>query len=352
MDSNIDYDINKNPFKFFKNKQQSRVRFENLHNNSQQESSNQFNKKHLFWQMYPNLIIFMEKFENLFVVEIQKLDQFSSEQEKLMVYEKMFRHLITINKSTLDSEFNGSFAEEWDNLEKVHDGTTQRHMIIATILLYTEINFLLCNEENKPLLSEYDRNILLWAILLHDISKHVILNKSLGEDFQENRSDKIHPFKSGALALKIFHKINFIQTNNMNDSEKQIEKIIEEIYSILTESVEMRYMERKKSTLLLHDFQKLPELKELFETLRKYNNDWIIDVVTLITFHQSFPNMEQHMNLPLLEEPMIKKFFSPRLVELMRIIMINDSCAHSLFTKPPFSKEINNNLDSVSDLFN
>ena len=80
-------------------------------------------------------------------------------------------------------------------------------------------------------------------------------------------------------------------------------------------------------------------------------NEWIYDICVLIIFHQSLPNNEYCMNSPLLEEKYIKIFFTKRLVELMRIIMIYDSASHSMFYGSSWIEPINSNIDEVIKLF-
>jgi hypothetical protein len=53
------------------------------------------------------------------------------------------------------------------------------------------------------------------------------------------------------------------------------------------------------------------------------------------------------MNDPLLENEFTKQIFDKRLLELMRIIMVNDSAAHSLFSGSSYSDELNSNLDKL-----
>ncbi len=55
------------------------------------------------------------------------------------------------------------------------------------------------------------------------------------------------------------------------------------------------------------------------------------------------------MNKTLLEEKYIKQIFDLRLLELMRIVMVNDSAAHTLFSGEVFTEEINENLNAVRE---
>ena len=81
-------------------------------------------------------------------------------------------------------------------------------------------------------------------------------------------------------------------------------------------------------------------------------NEWIYDICVLIIFHQSLPNNDKKMNDPLLEEKYIKIFFTKRLIELMRIIMIYDSASHSSFYGGIWIPQINKHIDEIDQLFN
>ncbi len=98
---------------------------------------------------------------------------------------------------------------------------------------------------------------------------------------------------------------------------------------------------------LLHSHIYLNNIHNLFDVL-KTDYEWLIDIITLIIFHQSLPNTEEHMNQPVLNDNEITLFFDHRLLELMRIIMINDSASHSKFKSKSFTDEINQNLDKIN----
>ena len=98
---------------------------------------------------------------------------------------------------------------------------------------------------------------------------------------------------------------------------------------------------------------KINENDKLIKFLKEMkNNKWIYDIFVLILFHQSLPNNDYNMNKPLLPEIYIKKYFDKRLIELMRIIMVYDSCSHSLFIGGIWIKEINKHIDILRKLFN
>lgn len=100
----------------------------------------------------------------------------------------------------------------------------------------------------------------------------------------------------------------------------------------------------------------MDEIYEIFERLRLYHldNNWIVDVLLLITFHQSLPNVDnpRFMHKPIMEDFDIKRFFkNKRLLELMRFIMVNDSAGHTIFgIKVNLCAEINEKLTSLRSL--
>jgi hypothetical protein len=76
-------------------------------------------------------------------------------------------------------------------------------------------------------------------------------------------------------------------------------------------------------------------------------NNWIIDVVKLVMFHQSLPNAKSHMNQPILNSEEFKSFFDNRLLQLMKIIMVNDSASHSKWINEGVTDEIIENLNKL-----
>jgi len=99
----------------------------------------------------------------------------------------------------------------------------------------------------------------------------------------------------------------------------------------------------------IHSHENLQEILNGFFWIKQIHkeNEWIVDVLFLIIFHQSLPNNKAHMNKTLLEERYVKQIFDLRLLELMRILMVNDSAGHSLFSGESFAEEINENLDNL-----
>lgn len=171
---------------------------------------------------------------------------------------------------------------------------------------------------DQKIINDYEYNILLYSCLFHDISKHISLDYSLKEEFFTNKPDKIHPFKSAAVALDVFFNEKLIRIN-------------ESIYNTLS-SLLIKSVKRTENGKYIHSFEYLTEIIHCLNEIRTDNdNEWFVDMLVLIMFHQSFDNNYKSQNLPFLEIDQIKMIFSERLFEMMLIIFVNDSVAHSYF---------------------
>ena len=60
-------------------------------------------------------------------------------------------------------------------------------------------------------MTQYERNILKWAALLHDISKRC--------EPHFKGKDHIHPFNSGLATLYIFRYLGFIKIEDQDQEE-------------------------------------------------------------------------------------------------------------------------------------
>jgi len=258
------------------------------------------------------------------------------------------------------------------------------------------------NFEKNNIFNDYDKNIIFWAILFHDCGKHIIMNKIEEKSNFNSESyvkDLCHPFKSFIIFIESFldkNKINFENTNDKNkfiddfnhlkeilldsfevdqivknkklndknENNKNIsndEKIKEEnkntnseinneinnddINENNKEKNNEKNNENKITDIRYNLTFKHIEIIETFLLNLKQQNKFIYDISVLILFHQSLPNNDEFMNHPLLPENYIKKLFDLRLIELMRIIMIYDSCSHSLFNNGNWIKEINKHIN-------
>jgi hypothetical protein len=109
-------------------------------------------------------------------------------------------------------------------------------------------------------------------------------------------------------------------------------------------------IEPVKKKYYIHDNSNLDKLNHFFDEIIKedQSNLDLIEIVKLVTFHQSLPNVSgSHSHVSLLGDKQIQLFFDIRDIELMRVLMCNDSLAHSFFTSPYLVHEINEKISHV-----
>ena len=209
---------------------------------------------------------------------------------------------------------------EWKTLLSYSEGRICYHVFKMLFLILQDPHF---NELNK-----YDKNVILWAALLHDISKRgkpVLIGK-----------DYIHPFKSGWQTLKIFrNSFKFVEISD--EDMKQWDIVFEDLY-----------IKDNKTDDIIQDHSKIRIVKIFIDEHIK--NEFLRDVFWLVFLHQSLPTIEEHVAKSLLcpLESEVKVYFSKRLMEIMGIILRNDSLSYLLYspkwTKKRFMNEINDNV--------
>ena len=213
---------------------------------------------------------------------------------------------------------------EWKILLSYSEGTICYHVFKMLFVVLQDRDF---NELNR-----YNKNIILWATLLHDISKR---GKPLivGKDY-------IHPFKSGWQTLKIFRNdFKFVDISDAN--MEQWDKIFEDLY-----------IRDNQIDDMIQDHSKISIVKIFIDEHVK--NEFLRDVFWLVFLHQSLPTIEKFVARSLLcpLESEVKVYFTKRLMEIMRIILRNDSLSYVLYspewTKKQFMNEINENVDKMS----
>jgi hypothetical protein len=292
----------------------------------------------------PEKFNFIKKFPNYFSF-IQNLDNIATKQlQDKLVYKNFninleIRKILLYHTSLYLEEIDRIMVEEWFKLRL----NTKMHSSIFFHLVETNMPKLIC---------EYDKNILYWTILFHDSGKHLQMNPYIKEDYTGMLIDRTHPLKSVIVFINTFLKNNFIFFEN-EEQKKEFLNVFKNFCEIIFNSYSYEYIAFLDRNYYNMSLNKINEMDKFIIFLKEMkNNKWIYDIFVLILFHQSLPNNDYNMNKPLLPEIYIKKYFDKRLIELMRIIMVYDSCSHSLFIGGIWIKEINKHIDILRKLFN
>jgi hypothetical protein len=289
-------------------------------------------------------------FSKIFNNFLNKLKDFDECFTKHASSNKIYKNKIYYYDSECDSYLftylNNNYYEVNEYLKDIWDKqyiNNIKHICFFIILVDKYINV-------SGKITEYDKNILYWTVLYHDLGKFMNMNPIIKENVQIESYDKTHPFKSIIIFLNsAFEHDLFYYPNNEYKNELINMYNKEFIYAIYnswnletSENIKRYNMCFKYIEFIAKFFMKIKSQKE---------NEWLFDICVLIIFHQSLPNNKDHMNSPLLEEKYIKIFFTKRLVELMRIIMVYDSASHSMFFGSYWVEQINLNMDEVTKLF-
>ena len=296
--------------------------------NNDRVSHKKIPKNHNFEYLFPIFTSFCKNLDKNLLKELN-----DTEKKNL----DSFIRLYVENKiSNYDKEIDEFSGKYWNKLRK----ETKRHTSLFFYMAYEYIN-----DTN---FCDYDKNILFWTILFHDIGKHQIMNEYYDEKFPDKLvRDKAHPFKSIIIFIQSLINKNlifFIDEENKNNFNLFFNNIfIDKLYKSFVKIKDSDYKNGYGYNISFINIETI----EIFLSFLNKNeeNNWIYEISILILFHQSLPNHNIYMNSPLLDEKYILKYFDIRLLELMRVIMVYDSCSHSLFLYDSWVPEINKNID-------
>ena len=288
-----------------------------FYDNKNQNTNNQDIPEHQNFQLlFPNFTKFFINLDIYFTEFIKR-----KSTGKNINLNEVIRTFILNEIDTFEYEIISYIKYFWASLyEKV-----KSHIIIFLYLVNVYIT---------GKLNEYDKNILYWAILFHDIGKFQKMNKYYKEDYSKNkRKDKSHPFKSAIIFIQTLLNKKLIYFKDEKEKEDFVQFFQKEFTDALYKSFEKEY--NKEYPLFYNiSFKNFNNIEKFLLNLKTHKeNKWIYDIIVLIIFHQSLPNNDsgKHVNSPLLDKKYIKEFFDVRLLELMRIILIYDSSSYCLF---------------------
>eukprot|EP00347_Sterkiella_histriomuscorum_P012199 403369515 len=226
-------------------------------------------------------------------------------------YEDNLKHKIF----PLINEEIEKFLPDWRDLLQIND----QHINCHTINVF----YCLINDQDYRLnCSSFERNVLKWAALMHDLKK-------LSHPFIEGK-DHMHPFKGGKCCLENFQKLGLIQVKTQNDLEN-----FERLLTLINESKQPIYnnwrqnMDPKKSYCLdMHGHHLLSEIFTLLWRDFAPRGSFVDLIFRLVFFHQSLPGL---IEIP----PMVQMSPEERLIycdtqffKLIKILMKNDSLSY------------------------
>jgi hypothetical protein len=132
--------------------------------------------KYNFKVVFKTLYDYASDFDNYLLTKVEDKSIFNQSKELYPYLDDLVYDTIRSDLHKIEVEIMNIFPDDWAKL-KHNNGNTKLHIIFALILIIAEVKL------NRELISPYDENILLWAILLHDISKHVALLPEAAEEF-------------------------------------------------------------------------------------------------------------------------------------------------------------------------
>jgi len=189
--------------------------------------------------------------------------------------------------------------------------------------------YVLLKDPDYQELNKHDKNILLWATLLHDICKR-------GTPVV-NGKDPVHPFKSAWATLYIFND-TFKFCNLTEQDLKEWDSIFEDAYTYNGKEIQNHHV--------------VPRVKEFLDK-KLPGKEWEIEVIWYVMLHQSVPTLRDHPHQSLLEplESEVKKYFSKRTLKIFGILLRNDSLSYLIYgpkdKRKQYGKEIDENVEKI-----
>lgn len=236
-----------------------------------------------------------------------------------------------------EQELVSILREEWTHLKTFSNGKICSHVLRLLGCIQLDTKF----QE----MDEYDRNVILWTVVLHDLGKR-------GRPVIDGR-DPFHPFASCAVTLQVFSRLGWV-----NSQAEVIESTVHLIMESYTLEGEFQYMDNSKldeiimKLLLICGVIENEDLANFNEIVlnRPREDLFCIEVLLLVLLHQSFTVVAEFPAHSPLTEDQLRKYCSPRLLKLLGTIMLNDSLSYLLSNYPKreqFTKEITESLFSL-----
>lgn len=128
-----------------------------------------------FRLIFPKLFTFLENFHENYANYLKEQSlKYPSYTEHLFSDHnasiKLVYEFFKLNLDTFNNELS-SYMPEWIQLLKTEPRTSY-HILVVLVMVYYDLYKIF----HESTFTNYDRNILLWSSLMHDISKHQKIN--------------------------------------------------------------------------------------------------------------------------------------------------------------------------------
>ena len=232
---------------------------------------------------------------------------------------------------------------EYSKMSSYFDGYIHLHTLKCFICVHTVIGDCSKNNDRFSGLSFSDKNILNWALLLHDLGKIIEFDSR-----HEIQRDPIHPFKSATVAMKVLAKQVFtnaeMETNIENWCKLVNSAVVVDTCCTNTNSLYNRSMYAlKHDNSILSDI--LSGLDDIFGT-----STMVSDIIKLVLLHQSVTFIEMFPPAAPLTEAEIMQHFTPRLMWLLSLLTTVDSCSY-LINNPENKKKYSGIIQDNAEKF-
>ncbi len=146
--------------------------------------------KKSFKLTFPKLFSFLENFPNNYAIYLKEQSLKNPNYTEVLFSEhnasiKLVYEYFKLNLDSFNNELS-QFMPEWIQLLKT-EPRTSFHILVVLVMVYYDIYQIF----HESTFTDYDRNILLWSALLHDISKHQKINDIVPLQDDDKRYNKI-----------------------------------------------------------------------------------------------------------------------------------------------------------------
>ena len=203
--------------------------------------------------------------------------------------------------TTQQMELTEKFVPGWIRMASYSDGITLTHVICAFLGVYMLSEF--------QALTSKQQQIAKWIVMFHDLDKIHIRGKK----------DTMHGFRSGVVTAQTLPFLGFPITEQYN--------VLLDSWRELTLHA---YIERPSDIAPTPDNQKLPEILMGIDQLFGENTPASLITKTVL-LHISLSVDPLYPTPAPLTDMEVKRFITPNLLPLLRVMMMGDNDGWSLF---------------------